>query len=239
LIIKVSDTAKLWEVIPVIQIVQAVQDNIKVVCNNVDSRALLSQGNVWLTSEDPTHTIDFNSAYRDIETSKLTYPEIIRNQLYLREQLDRPKLFGYEPSEQPHIVLCPFALRKDLNLPANMWRSILRMLRSYIPTVYAMGGAEDRLDELPLTEGDYRCVSPLDDKLELLATATFIVGVPNEWTWLSTAWMKRMLLYLPDDQPFFRWFPFPQREFGRLYYQPQLLQIPTLLAGTRKLIQRL
>lgn len=142
-----------------------------------------------------------------------------------------------KPTGEKCIVMCPFGLRRELDLPVRVWRHIALFLRSYNLRLYLMGSRGERMDQAVFTESEILSEETMQDKLAILALSSLVVGVPNGWTWLATAWTRNMVILYPDGMPPRRWFPYIHDRYGRILFEAHNLQVPIVLAGLRKLIK--
>ena len=133
-------------------------------------------------------------------------------------------------------MVCPFALKGDMDLPLPVWSAIIRHLLSYDIPVKLLASENRRMESCAFYEEDILSGLPLVAQLTELASARLIVGVPNEWMWAATAWQKKLIVLYPDTQPPKRWFWYAHDNFARLLYQMHQLAPPVMLAGLRQLI---
>ena len=63
-----------------------------------------------------------------------------------------------------------------------------------------------------------------------------IVGVPNAWLWMATAWEKKLIYLYPDMMATVRWFHYSSLNYGRLIYPARGIQVSAVLAGLRQMI---
>lgn len=140
------------------------------------------------------------------------------------------------------IIVCSEPLKKDFAVPRQSWVEIVRLLKTYGYRVTFMGDRGQRVENYNLPEGDLLSDLPVKDKLERLRRAALVVGVPNAWTWLATAWNKPQLILYPETQAVVRdgdlsvgWFPLHKKESVRwLLTSPGTSFLPVLLMGIRK-----
>jgi ADP-heptose:LPS heptosyltransferase len=137
------------------------------------------------------------------------------------------------------ILVCPFGIKKELDMPVAVWRAIVRHLRSYGHSVCVLGDRGQRLDVANFTESETLSEHTMMYKLTALSCATLVVGVPNAWTWAATAWATKSVILYPENVGAQKWYSFISDNFGRICYPAQQLQIPVVLAGLRKLIAQL
>jgi len=236
---------ELWEVVAAIQVLQS-QGVTAVVsaCSLMSPRAvaLLEAAGLHLYGPGNEPQLDTMKAYREIGTAKESYPAVLARVSSLSaEPIKAPQFPATDitPSTDGGIIVCPHEVVDAFKLPWTVWRAIVRHLRSYGSQVRFIGRPGERMDYATFTEGQNLSNLPVQDQMQALASAKLIVGVPNEFTWLATAWEKKILVMHPDDMPVERWFGFdvaPQT-LGRLLYTGSQLQVPVILAGLRKLIE--
>lgn len=197
-------------------------------------------GNILdLTSAgEPEKELLYSEAYRQVERTKDYYGQVLARVSGVEYRSHRLVLPGFETREEAKIVLCPFGLNSGLDLPIGLWSYIARYLKSYGLTVYQMGDYGTRMEGLLFPENYIYSNRPLRDKLALLASAKVIVGVPNAWTMLSTAWDKKMVIYQPEDIPERRWAPWVHGGVHYFMYGRQQLHPILFLAASKKLIAR-
>ncbi len=147
-----------------------------------------------------------------------------------------PELSAPGHLEQRGIVICPYTFHRDLELPIPTWEAIIRTLHSYGEPVYLLGEPGQRFTSAKFTENYVLSDLPILEKLEFLAKARLIVGVPNAWTWLATAWKKHLVYFYPERIPVRRWFWAQHDNYGRCVFDPKRVETPVVLAGLRMLI---
>src|ERR1039457_5328554 len=224
----------LWETVGMLQVVQSIE-NCQLSSLHL-SHELLQAALLSTDVLEPDKLIDMDGPYRAVEQSPMPYATCLAQLNGLPyEGITNPNLPGVIPDETGGIVLCPFGLKPEVNLPITVWADIVRMLRSYGERVVLVADPDQRLDSAYFTEDATASSWPLTEKLELLAKAKLIVGCPNAYTWLGTGWAKKMVVYYPSTVNNARWFAF----FGHGYnyillgYEPHAVQIPLLIAGLR------
>jgi ADP-heptose:LPS heptosyltransferase len=237
--IGIPSDAEMWEVVAAIQVCQS--QGILTIENDAIGDAAELYQMAGLLSAKPRNRIDldFSKAYRAIATVKETYQAMLARASGLESKpISVPQFSGFTPSMNGGIIVCSHEVTGEFKLPWQVWRAIVRHLRSYGQTVRFLGRPGERMDYATFTEGQILSNLSLQERMQVLASAGLVVGVPNEWTWISTAWKKKVLVMQPDDVPQERWFGFdvaPQT-LGRLLYTRSQLQVPVILAGLRKLI---
>lgn len=180
-------------------------------------------------------------AYRRVDTGNTPYAAVLAQQTGIPEELGPAVFPGIKASTDGPIVLCPHPPKTDMELPAQAWRTILRHLRSYGLPIRFLGDRGQRLDTCAVTESEIASEYSIQDKLALLASASLVVGVPCAWTWLATAWDKKMVVYYPLNLPLERWFHFdsPTDSYRVITYEDHALKIPMLLLGLRMAVAQL
>jgi hypothetical protein len=142
-----------------------------------------------------------------------------------------------EPSgDSRGIVLCPYTFRPELQLPIPTWQAVVRMLRTFDQPVYVLGNSGQRFDDGMFTENDILSEASVLEKLALLESSALIVGVPNEWLWMATAWEKKTIYFYPDSIPARRWFWHKSDNCGRCEFTPGKIETALILTGLRMLM---
>jgi hypothetical protein len=245
-IIGIQKDAELWEMIAAVQVCQS--QGVREIAGGLT----LAQPLGWLLgvaglrslailNGEGVSYLDFDKAYRAMASAKETYPAVLARVSGLPvAPIRSPQFPGLTvtPSTDGGIIVCPHAAVEAFELPWQVWRSIVRHLRSYGVPVRFMGRSGERMDYANFTEAQNLSDLPLTEQMRAMASAKLILGVPNEWTWSATAWQKKIVVLHPDNLPHERWFGFDvsPRTLGRLLYTSSQLQIPVILAGLRKLI---
>lgn len=191
---------------------------------------------------DTTRWLATDKAHRQIATGNRPYQDVLATVSGLESKPIKPPRLpnaGIEPSTTGGIVICLFEAYEAFKLPWTVKKAIIKHCTTYGVPVYLLGRPGQRADYSPFTEGSILSDRPLQEKLEALASARLVLGVPNEWTWLATAWDKKVIVLHPDDMPHERWFGFDvaPRTLARLLVTWSQLQIPVILAGLRRLIE--
>ena len=230
----------LWETVGLLQVAQSIE-NCQLSSMHL-AQELLQAALLPTDVLEPDKLIDMDGPYRTVDSSPMPYATCLAQLNGLPyEGITNPSLPGILPDETGGIVLCPFGLKPEVDLPITVWADIVRMLRSYGEKVTLVADPDQRLDSAYFTEDATASTWSLTEKLELLAKAKLIVGMPNVYTWLSTGWAKKMVVYYPSTVNNARWFGF----FGHGYsyillgYEPHAVRIPLLIAGLRLAIGKL
>ena len=245
MILAIPQQLETWEAVATVSIAKAI--GAKIVFHplaNPEVGMLMWLASVPLAEEvyDSTKhpSLNYLGAYRQIENSKLSYAEILAVASGLKDvALLVPTFSKISQSDDSDIVVCPFGLKLDLDLPSNCWRSIVQMLRTYSENIFLLGERGQRLDAVGFPEAHILSDLTIEEKLETLAKAKLIIGVPNAWTWAVTGWTKKLIYFYPDKQLAARWFPWPGDTFFRIWIDTNNIQIPPMLAGLRKAISLL
>lgn len=182
-----------------------------------------------------SEALPFDSTYRAVETED-SYIQTLATKAGGLKWRERLRL-SQETGVGGGIILCPFAIKQDFALPIPMWLHIAHFLRSYRVPFKVMGDYEERIEAFAIPEQHVLSAIAVKEKVRELAYADLIVGVPNAWTWLATAWNKKMLLPFPDGTPQDRWLlPYDPDSVARLLYGRDGMHVPLILAGVRKLL---
>lgn len=238
--IGIPSDAEMWEVVAAIQVCQS-----RGIATLIESEATGDTDELYqlagLLCAKPRNRIDldFSKAYRAITSAKEPYPAVLARVSGLDpKKIGPPRFSGFTPSMDGGIIVCSHEVTGEFKLPWQVWKAIVRHLRSYGQTVRFLGLQGERMDYATFTEGQILSNLSLQERMQALASASLVVGIPNEWTWMATAWSKKILVMHPDDMPAERWFGFDvaPRTLGRLLYTHSQLQVPVILAGLRKLI---
>jgi hypothetical protein len=183
--------------------------------------------------------------YRAIDESKVDepYPVALARELKVIPRTSSYRIkFSQEfdnPVEKNAIILAPFGVKAGLELPMIVWRHIARYVRSYGCPVYLLGDRTSRLDIGTFTEGDHLGRQPFPVIMSTIAHSLLVVGVANEWTWLTASLDKRQAILYPDNLPQLRWFWYPSKKIGRIIFTASQVQTPVVLTGLRKFMAML
>lgn len=236
-----------WEMVAAVQMMQLPIWTRPVETNLLSHTELFGYAGISAHSsapwdEEPVYKVEFGNALREVEKTAKPYCIVLAEQIgvykEIRTEAGPPRFpaAGIAPSEGGPIVLCPFAFTGAFNIPQNVWKAVTRHLRSSGAPVTLMGEPQERMDIGNFTEGAILSRLSLYEKMQVLASAKVVVGVPNAWTWMASAWSKKVIIFYPDGIPVERWYGFyNERSLGRVLYQPSAIQIPLMLAGLRKL----
>lgn len=244
--IRLSAEAKLWEVVATMIAAQAAgwlaaaDPGGLLQAMELTKLAMPDGGTdqIWATAEG------YNKVYRDLEDSKADepYPVALGRALNLpkpdpqRLVLNLPHEPGI-PLYRNAIILAPFGLRRDLEIPLVVWRHIARFCRSYGLPVLLLGDYSARMDIATFTEGDLLGRQDMATILATLEAAEVVVGVPNEWTWLAACYRTKIALMYPETMPSRRWFWFGGNRIARGVFVPSNIQTPIVLTTIRKIFE--
>lgn len=233
--ITLTPRTTLWEAVAVLQLMQTLKDIPAFVCAG-------EIGDLWRCADlcscgKEELSLAFADAYREVDNSDLPYVEVLAQaSAWPSGDEIKPPKFCVEPSEGGGIVICPFAPKRELELPVNLWRALVRVLRTYNVPVSLMGARGQWLDAVAFTEGEILTEQPMAVKIKKIASADLVIGVPNEWLWAASGFTKTLIYLYPDNVPSRRWFQFSDNKFGRIVYSPLALDVPRILAGLVQLI---
>ncbi len=239
MILGVKKPVSLWEAVAVLQIQQATEWQLSSLHLPQD---LLTAAQLPLDVLEPDRLLDLDGAYRAVDSSPMPYAQIVAGLNGIDPNLiTNPMLPGTTPSDIGGIVLCPFGLKPEVDLPINVWADIVRLLRSYGVPVQLVGDPNQRLDSAYFSEDATLSNLPLSEKLKVLASAKLVVGMPNGYTWLCTGWNKRQIIYYPSAMPNSRWMGFLGHGHSYILagYDSHSIQVPLLVTGMRLAIEGL
>lgn len=239
MLVSIPASLSLWEAVATVQVLQSLGTPVVVSGDTGDTERLFLDANLSLGTFDG-QSLAYSDAYRRVEETDRSYIEHLAKASDLEIPRFTPLKFPHvKPSEESSIIVAPYALKKDLDLPISVWQPIIHHLRTYDKPVKLMTKRGMRLEAASFTESEILSNELMSDKLAALASATLVVGTPNEWTWLATAWERKLVILYPEHVPPQRWFWQYHDNFGRIVFQTHMLQIPVILAGLRTLIATL
>lgn len=237
MLVSIPASTSMWEAVASVQLLQSLNESVQVNCSGQESLFTLAG---FSTGEFNATPLAYSEAYRRTEETERPYIEHLAKASDIELAKFAPlKLPNVAPSGDASIIVAPYGLKKELDLPVSVWYPIIHHLRTYDQSVQLMAKRGMRMDAASFTEGEILSNESLADKLAALASATLVVGTPNEWTWLATAWERKLVILYPEHVPSHRWFWQYHDNFGRIVFQAHLLQIPVILAGLRILIATL
>ena len=172
----------------------------------------------------------FARAYRDVDSSEVSYFDLLAERLDVRTLTRMPLLADALPEAGGHIIACPFAVKPECELPTESWVAVLKHLSSYGGEVFCMGTGKQRTGQFPCMTG------PWEEQVTKILSAALVVGVPNAWTWIRAACDRPMVVLYREQVPARRWFPFESSKFGRVLCSGAKEETPALVAGLRQLI---
>ena len=232
----IPEDATFWEAAAGIEIAQSIPGmSVSSVDKEVQELAIL--GGLELGTDTESIKLAVSQAYRKVDDADKPYIQILAEESGLAIKLGDFRFPTIEPSNTGGIIICPYGATRSLELPPNVWKNVARLARTYDDNIQMLGSKRFELSSL--TEADYLGTLPVKQRLQALADAKLIIGVPNEYTWMATAWLKKMIILYPDSIPQRRWFHFAHEKFGRIHFQTHALQIPVVLGAVRKLIRLL
>jgi len=246
--IGIPSDAELWEIVAAIQLCQSMGITEYAARYNGSQDALGMfdlAGLMGMSDEDGLAVpLETAKAYRAVNSSSEPYPAVLGRTSGLTPGIIRPPKFPnakIEPSLSGGIVVCPFEINDAFRLPWQVWKELIRHARTYGLSVALLGRPGQRTDYATFTEGQILSSLPIEEKMAALASARLVIGVPNEWTWIASAWDKKIAIMQPDDIPNERWFGFPTAPYtlGRVLFTRSQLGVPVLLAGLRRIIEAL
>lgn len=237
-----EDRIEMWEQVAAVQVMQAVDPHPTILSGIHIGHDLFRYAGILPSFETTAeHSFNCSVAFRYLATSKMMYPQVLATSAGLHQGMKiSPPSFpeaALSVDMTGGIVLCPFEIDPAFQIPVTVWKAVARHLRSTGVKLSLMGDAGQRMDAANFSEGCTLSQLTLIKKMQALASAQLVIGVPNAWTWIATAWGKKIILLHPDNVPSSRWFGFYETpKLGRLLYQGHLIQIPVVLAGLRKIL---
>src|ERR1035437_3145276 len=232
MILGIGSQIELWEQVAAVQVAQAVHADLNSLHIDPD---LLAAASMPQAIVEPDFMLDFLSAYRRADDSATPYTDLLAGSSGFAVKTAAPRLVLPDAAREC-IVVCPYGLRKDLELPLQVWPMIIHNLKSYGFPVVFMAESGQRMEGAKLAEADILAECSLADKMRVLASAKLIVGGTNAYLWLATAWDKKQIIFYPDSVPISRWFSFESMSFVKLCYTRHDVRLPMLLAGLRSAI---
>lgn len=236
-------TLTLWETLGAILIAKS-SDTVTLSAPTSEVLELIraSQVSWFLGGDTPTgeqSALPFADAYRMMEDTDQAYPDVLASaagRMLMVRDFTFPNI---EANTGGGIIVAPFGLKAELDLPSGVWRELAKNLRSYDLPVRLLGRRGQRQDGSSYTEGEQLSDLSIEEKLQAIASADLIVGTPNEWMWSASAWKKKQLLFYPEHLPQKRWGWWEGDEFGRIMFQSHQLHVSVILATMNKMINML
>ncbi len=224
-----------WEIVAAMQVIQAQGQSIP---NDgiYDSLYAACGANACIHSD--AVDLSFAPALRAMGTRVDPYWRILAETTG-KDTPDTPLTLDIVTSDEQKILLCPYGPDQSLNLNMNVWKYITKSLRSYGLPVMMIGDEGQRMDSSAFLENDTLSSLPFAEKIQHIASATLVVGVPNAWIWLAAAMGKKTIVFYPDVQPPKRWLWQTGEHILCLMHQYNKVQIPVLLTGLRRAIDAL
>ena len=188
-------------------------------------------------------TFNYDAAFRLVDQDPRAYVSTLAlasGILYtskLQLALAEPPKLGHFPGRQKGIVLAPYGIRQELDLPRQVWFAVETLLRSYGVPVYLVGDPGQRMDNAAFAEHEILSDLGMQSKIDYIAEAALVVGVPNAWTWMAASFDRKLAYLYPETLPPRRWFHYQSNNFGRILFHPNKIQLPVALAGLRELIR--
>ena len=134
---------------------------------------------------------------------------------------------------EPYVVFAPFGFNEETTIASPLWIDLILLARSYNLRVVLLGDTAERIDTAGFAENDIFSDDPIETKLNILAGASVVIGVPNAWLWLA-AGMNKNLVYLYDvNWPVKKWFWHQALNFGRLMVDKTAIR-PTIQLAQMK-----
>lgn len=239
--VQVPGNISTWEAVATLQIVQALKA--KATCSfavgiGIEAAAVACLGSVEEEQSGKLVCLNYETALRGVDRYEGYYGDLLAQVNGLQLTLAPPKLPCEVTGDGP-IVLCPESIRSDMSLPQPAWKAMADLLRLYGYGVCLMGDYGYRLDGCKFSELDIVSNLPVKEKIQVLAESRLIVGVPNAWMWLGTAWDKKMMVLYPDGVPMHRWFPYSTDNQRWITFAQYNFQLPLLLSAARKWLREL
>jgi hypothetical protein len=249
--ITIPGNTSMWELVAGIQLLQQIQeiDNVMVGTgsgnNNYDTIdmlgcACLNTCPQKVATNPVASWLSFSEAYRKVDDTEEPYVNVLAEESGLAMLKPvAPRFPLVTLHSNGGIVLAPFGLKRELDISQSIWGPITQHLRSYKHTVYQIGDRGQRQNFSAFTESEVLSNRPIKERLEAIASAKLVVGVPNAWTWIAAGFGVKTIILYPDHLPPKRWYPFASDEIGRIAYQAHQVQTPIMLTGLRQLIKEM
>ena len=195
-------------------------------------------GGLATTAVDVGHpTLDYAAAYRQVDQEQAPYVSVLAHvNGYMRTI--KPTFPNIRRLPERGIVLAPFGIKPELDMPKQVWFAVENLLRTYGVPVLLVGDHGQRLEPSAFTESEILSNLGMVEKLEAVASAQLVVGVPNAWTWAAASFDRKLIYAYPETLPAKRWFHYISDSFGRILFHPNQIRLPLLLASIRELIKR-
>ena len=159
MIISVPSTIKLHEAVTTLQIASAAkaQLNWPSLVEEFPVPALMRCAGFspsWTGNLEDELVLDYAAAEKCVEDTDKPYCFVLSSQLQEELALECPKFPFIQPSEDAGIILSPFGLKPELNLPRIVWKAVVRHLRTYGQSVMLLGEPGERLDIASFSEAE-------------------------------------------------------------------------------------
>ena len=229
-----------WELMATLAVAQA-EGAKQAECYGAADFAVMEAGGLWVrrTDDGCSSTLDYYAAYRQIDQEQAPYVSVLAKVSgFSRTVLPRfsPGVIGAQAPRG--IVLAPFGIKPELDLPKQVWFAVENLLRTYGVPVFLVGDHGQRLEPSAFTESEILSNLGMVEKLEAVASAQLVVGVPNAWTWAAASFDRKLIYAYPETLPAKRWFHYTSDSFGRILFHPNQIRLPLLLDSIRELIKR-
>lgn len=235
--IQLPAQTSLWEATAAIQLVQTHGHNPEM-RGYGEVKDLLACAILPESSFGGVAKLELDAAYRGVDISALPYTQVLALvSSWCIDPVQEPPKFRGTVSTGGGIIVCPFAPKKEIEVPLTVWRALVRVLRSYNLPVHLLGAKGQWYDDVAFTEGEVLSERSVHEKLAKVAASDLVIGVPNEWLWAAAGFTKSLVVLYPDGVPNKRWFHYSNDKFGRIVYSPQAIDVPRMLAGLVQLIK--
>jgi hypothetical protein len=227
-----SDDLQTWEVMVAIQFLQASKDpGMVMMRSDCRYRGLCGSAGLFISDTEAPVERDFT-----VEDGAIS----VRGGATSAIAFMKPPVFGIPATHKGPIVLCPEACVPELALPESVWRAFTLHLRTYGPQLRVIVEQGRRMDYAAVSEHELVAEASPEEKLDLVAGASLVVGVPNAWTWAACGWYNKALVaFYPDDVPVSLWFPYSGTRQAKGLFASGRVKLPVVLAGLRQLIAKI
>jgi ADP-heptose:LPS heptosyltransferase len=198
---------------------------------------LLNTGIMSPCMADTDISMSYHDAFRNVETQTDSYLDLLASANNLVKPGTVARLCNKPCTAKPTIIVSPYSVSPSLDLPHEIWKHIVKQLRTYDADVLLLDDNGKRLDVAAFMENEILSLIDVAGKKEVLDAASLVIGLPNAWTWLAAEMETSMILLYPDTVPQHRWFWKDYKGLARLVFEKNKLEIPILLTGIRKLIE--
>jgi hypothetical protein len=240
----ITQSAELWEIMAAIAVTQNQPPHPDRVLlhDGADIQKLIAAAGLPTgpTNKDLAQ-FNFDAAFRHIDRLQMEacYFDALAKVSGLQIVQEYSLKFPGAVQTKPSIVLSPFELKSDMQIPAVIWVALIKQLKrmtGFRTQVHLVGPQDYRLEDATLTEDEIKTwQSPLH-QLQFVAGADVVIGVPNAYMWAATGFDRKVVVLLPEQLPTRRWWPWGGKQNGIGLYDARNLQAPVLLASVRKLM---